>query len=620
MMRIEAISVPQIPSGAQRPGAASVPEQLQPGTRVQAKVIAREGDTVQLQLEGGAELTARLEGGAFLEPGQEVRLLVTGREEQTVTMSLERGTAQLGGLPAAGGEPAGAAVLRALNLPVTGEILQRMEGLQRSYPSLTPERAAFLAANGIEEPALVQAALNLFESGATTGQMLERLEALLPQPLPEQAQPLPEHALPEPPAVQLPPEQAVQQGQTLPAEQPILAEQPVSTEQPIPPEQVTPPGQSNQTQPDRAAQQPEQAPPASPEQLLREALSQAVQQNQAPPDAAAQQQAVPSAPPPEPSAAVPQQSAETAAPQDWVELLEQLLGPAPDAPPPAATPPQEGIAVPQRATAEPSATEAATPPAAEAPELPEQAQRALSLLRSMPAFVGLPERGMLNISQLLEQTLPPLLRELETAPDKAEGLRRLLDGLFAEVDRGGTAQQLRQAKEELYLKLSVFRDAVQRADLAQKPALLQETQKLMDHVRTMGEIDQFIYMQVPLNLIGQRETAELYFFKNNKRGVRRIDPEDVQILLALNLEHMGHLESLVHIRGTEVSLNLELETDDAVAFTQRETHRLYAMLEEAGFKLTDARITKAADRTTPEGALLTLLRQNRSRVGYDLKI
>lgn len=644
-MRIESISTPQIQTVTQRPGAPALPDQLQPGTRVQAQVISREGDTVQLRLEGGAELTARLEGGAFLVPGQEVQLLVTDRSDQSATMSLERGAASSGGQPQAESEAAN--TLRSLRLPVTDEIVQRMESLLRNNPSLPADRAAFLAANGIEEPGLVQAAQNLMEQGATTGQMLDRLMELLPEPLPGQAipidlelpeLPLPEQAAEQLPLEQLPPEQALpeqplspppggqpEQAAAMPREIPALP-----TAEQLPAEQALP----------QAAQQPPPEQPAateqnaSPEQLLQQALSRAVQQQQAP--------QVPIQPPAEqlppeqaqPAQAPPPQAppAETAAPQDWVQLLEQLLGAQPE-PPPAAPPdtsapqaaapqaPPEQTA--QTAQAAPELPEAPLSAPTAAPEAPQQAdaQRVLSLLSSMPAMEQLSDRNLIQLSSLLERAVPQLLQELQQAPDQATALRHLLNGLFASVERDGdTAQQLRQAKEELYLKLSLFRDAVQRSDAAQKPALLQETQKLMDHVRTMGEIDQFVYLQVPLMMEGRHETAELYFFKNTRQGRKRIDPEDVQILLALDLEHMGHLESLVHIRGREVSLNLELESDEAVAFTQRETPRLFSLLDDAGFKLTDAKITRAAERTTPAGALLTLLRHERSRAGYDLTI
>ena len=81
----------------------------------------------------------------------------------------------------------------------------------------------------------------------------------------------------------------------------------------------------------------------------------------------------------------------------------------------------------------------------------------------------------------------------------------------------------------------LFKRRAAGMELRGKTELIEQTQKLLNHIKAFNAIDQYIYSQIPILLNGEYRTAELYFFRKRKGG-RKIDPENVKILLALDLK------------------------------------------------------------------------------------
>lgn len=294
--------------------------------------------------------------------------------------------------------------------------------------------------------------------------------------------------------------------------------------------------------------------------------------------------------------------------------------------------PEGQLPVAARRTAEGGA-EAAGQSGGKLPEFGEWLARALSTprggalpsageLAKSPLLDGLSSRSLAGMAESLAdiaQSMP----ELDSESKLFDSIAKFAKKLFLESEDASPeiAGKLKAAGEELYVKLAYFRDAVAMSSAGAKTAVLEQTQKLMDHVRLLNGLDQFVCLQLPVQFGDERRNAELYFYKKEKRGSKKIDPEDVKILLALDLEHMGHIESFIEIRGREVSLRFEVESDDIADTFRQHTTNLHDLLDESGYKFTNSTFITKSDTTTVESALLKLIDfENSINAGLDFLV
>ena len=248
---------------------------------------------------------------------------------------------------------------------------------------------------------------------------------------------------------------------------------------------------------------------------------------------------------------------------------------------------------------------ASTSTAPAAPTAPPLGSVVASLLSQIPEFGGTSPSALERFSEMLLRVMSGVGAALdgsETAKD-LEMLSAQLNKLFTRIGRNDAdaGARLREAREELFARLALIEEAISRAAQPARAEMLQQTQKLMDHVRLLNSIDQFVYMQLPVQLSEQRKTAELYVFK--RKGGKRADPDNVNILLSIDLENMGHWEALLNIKGKDVSINMEVAGEAEKDHFCDNTVMLHEMLNEEGYKLVSTSIKLYEKETTPLTAL-----------------
>jgi hypothetical protein len=237
-------------------------------------------------------------------------------------------------------------------------------------------------------------------------------------------------------------------------------------------------------------------------------------------------------------------------------------------------------------------------------------------LAGLPQFQNTPPSALQRFSDMLYRVAS---ESADISAGDTSKLTALLEKLFTKVARSdeNAGERLKAAKEELFARLTMLEEAISRAAPKARAEMLEQTQRLSDHVRLLNSIDQFVYMQLPVNTAAGNKSAEVYVFKRKGRG--RIDPENVNILLAIDLENMGHWEGLVNIRKKDVSIRMQVPGEAQKAFFSENTVMLHELLSEAGFKLTGADINCATEETTPLTALVALERYTTGR-GIDFMI
>lgn len=237
-------------------------------------------------------------------------------------------------------------------------------------------------------------------------------------------------------------------------------------------------------------------------------------------------------------------------------------------------------------------------------------------LARAPALEALPARSL----AIMAESLQNIARAMPELPGEAElfkSIAKFSEELFLrpESPAGEAAAKLKAAREELYIKLAYFKDAVAMSSAPSKGLMLEQTQKLLDHARLMGGLDQFAYVSLPIRLGDERSRAELYVYKREKGGVKRIDPEDVRILLVLDTERLGRLETFVEIKGRDVSLRFEVESENVASVIRQNTTKLHKLLDESGYKYANSNIITKKSETTIESALISLRSYDMSKSG-----
>ena len=235
-----------------------------------------------------------------------------------------------------------------------------------------------------------------------------------------------------------------------------------------------------------------------------------------------------------------------------------------------------------------------------------------SLLSELPEFRDTPISVIERFANMLIRAANDGVNTINSDTTK---LFSLLDKLYTRIGRNDNdgGERLKTAREELYLRLALIEDEISDSASPTKTQMLEQTHQLMNTVRLTNSIDQFAYVQLPVIIREEYKTAELFVFK--KKGGKRADTENTNILLAIELEHMGHWEALINFRNKDVSIQMEVPGEKEKDHFGENTVLLHEMLAEAGFKLVNTDIKYTKHQTNPLNALSSLKKYTKAHAG-----
>ena len=597
---------------------------LKEGDRVRVVVLSADKDSVTVKTEGGQVFKARLDTDALLSQGDRVLLEYSGKEGKLVFLSIMGREEPLDETPALSALVRDfddkslapfAGKLAELRMTVTEETARVMRDLTIRNPGMALEEAAFLASNKLSgDDSLVRAALALLSNGDKTDAMLMRLIALLTSAdAPAQTEKV-NSQLPR--GTELPslyPQLPARDGPSPLTDWLRLVETSVAGENTVNAERFTEQGQPPGTQTDPGGIISQRDTVLQSRNVINYVENQQNEVYHVEKSVSELQNLSFSktGPATEPGTDSGQKSSsilysekpspETTGPQFSVEDPAQLHSPFSA---------QEKTPF--------SARGAEIPSSGSQPPAPETGSVIAGILSNVPEFRGTPPPVLERFSNML---LRVARDSSETAGGDVAKLADLVDKLFTRIEKNdkSAGERLRSAREELFARLTVIEESISRAAQPARTEMLEQTRRLMDHVRLLNSIDQFAYLQLPVSMGEERKTAELYLFK--RRNGKRADPENVNILLALDLENMGHWEGLINIRNKDVSIRMEVQRAEEKDYFSDQTVMLHELLSESGFRLVSASVTCREEETTPLTALSVFDRYvNAQSCGIDLTI
>ena len=206
-------------------------------------------------------------------------------------------------------------------------------------------------------------------------------------------------------------------------------------------------------------------------------------------------------------------------------------------------------------------------------------------------------------------------------------LKDAISDLFVRIDKELSANDIdaEKIKARIAGRLSETENLLRSPRMAASNAaenaarslsLLGETVRMMDLLNSF----QVLYYQIPVNLGGNMETAELYVMKR-KANRKRIDPHDTVIFLSLDTQNIGRVEALVDVKGNGISMDLRTENQAVSDFIRSNINSLYSGLSECGYKLVNVSYSVISGPAAPtEQEKLLLAKANYSRVKIDYRI
>lgn len=117
-------------------------------------------------------------------------------------------------------------------------------------------------------------------------------------------------------------------------------------------------------------------------------------------------------------------------------------------------------------------------------------------------------------------------------------------------------------------------------------------------------INQFTYVQIPIQMFERRHTADLYVLKRNRKEVREQD--EYTIAIALETENMGRVEAVIKSRDRQVDVTFRMTPGQASDAVRAQFPNLAQSVREAGYELKSAILSRLDKPLTPQNAVQEL--------------
>ncbi len=165
-------------------------------------------------------------------------------------------------------------------------------------------------------------------------------------------------------------------------------------------------------------------------------------------------------------------------------------------------------------------------------------------------------------------------------------------------DADELALHLKKAVQNLPEQLKELKVLIEHADNIVKETVAAKFDQIEKQMSIMNEVRRFDCYQIPLqNSQHQLSAAELYVYRY-RNGKKKVDPENILILLGLDTQYMGRVETLIKTNGKSLSIEFNLEDMRLSDEIQADTAHLEQTVNEAGYHLAGVSVKPLTSRTT----------------------
>ncbi|MFA5675714.1 MAG: hypothetical protein WDA65_04245 [Christensenellales bacterium] len=193
---------------------------------------------------------------------------------------------------------------------------------------------------------------------------------------------------------------------------------------------------------------------------------------------------------------------------------------------------------------------------------------------------------------------PPVFAERDENDMPAERvLSEKIISLFVKLgDKDKLAANIKKAVTELPENIKELKLLLSRHDTNNKDELAGMLESAEKQLSLLSQIKHFNFFHIPLlRPDGSDTTAELYIYRNRKNR-KAEDAESFVILLGLNTQHLGRVETLIKAGGAGLSVVLYMED---TSFAEGDEIKLFKeSAKRFGYKTVNVSAEKLVSNTT----------------------
>lgn len=209
----------------------------------------------------------------------------------------------------------------------------------------------------------------------------------------------------------------------------------------------------------------------------------------------------------------------------------------------------------------------------------------------------------LNTSKANEIIEAPI-QNIQTNDKIVKDIKETIEKLFTKIEKGMDTENLKST--------NIFENALKTIDnlketiRAASPDILQNVLPKLENIESgmkfLAQINQYnAYVQIPLTMNSFNTSGELYVFKRDGRK-KKIDSEDVSMLVCLDTQNMGRVDSMVNVKKKNINIQMRIEDKSLINLVKESVYILHEALAEKGFKLIDLKCNSTAEVFTPSNA------------------
>ncbi len=207
--------------------------------------------------------------------------------------------------------------------------------------------------------------------------------------------------------------------------------------------------------------------------------------------------------------------------------------------------------------------------------------------------------------------------------DYKKELEEALQKFYVKIDKDTGAEDLKTKKtyKDMYEKLEFIKHAVEQSNQPQKNEVLNKIDNIQNNLKFINDLNNHsTYIQIPLNILGEKTTGELYVLMKGSKG-KKIDPQNASVLVSLNTPNLGQIDSLINVNKKNISLNIRVEEQSIISFIKGNYIQLYNSLLDKGYKLVDVKyrlIEEEVNALNAERAIIKELNLNNQSIDFKI--
>ncbi len=162
-----------------------------------------------------------------------------------------------------------------------------------------------------------------------------------------------------------------------------------------------------------------------------------------------------------------------------------------------------------------------------------------------------------------------------------------LKNLFVKIDRKSDDINPVKLYRDMDSALQALKSSVQQLPQSLREAAAAIVNNLDSNVNFINQLNNYSsYVQLPLSIFNQNTTGELYMLKKGSKS-RKLDPSNLTVLISLDSNNIGRIDTLMSVNKKNISTNFRLEKSDVFGVLKENHRLLYNNLLEKGFRLVD---------------------------------